>query len=75
MTQPFSPDPETTERLVRGVKAQGKNAVERARRLGFTDTRVRQFERGLFPPILYKFAAAGIITVNDFPPPDDTAGK
>ncbi len=74
MAQPLMSEEEITAALVRGVKAQGPNTTERARRMGYRKRRIEHFERGVFPEALIKFIVVGIVSVNEFPEPD-TAGK
>lgn len=72
MTQQPVSDAEIIDALVRGVKAQGRTTTERAQRLGYQRRRIEQFERGLLPVALLKFARAGIVSINSFPEPDAT---
>lgn len=64
MAQSPPSDAEITAALVRGVKAMGSDTTERAQRLGYQKRRIEQFERGLFPTALIRFARAGIIAIN-----------
>ena len=75
MTQEPMSDAEIIAALIRGVKAQGRTTTERAQRMGYQRRRIEQFERGLFPVSLLKFAAAGVIAVNTFPDAPADAGK
>lgn len=68
----FTPLPESVERLTRAVLAMGRDTKERALMLGVTVKRAQQYERGLLPGVIFRFEAAGLITINPPEEPDAT---
>jgi len=61
----ITPAPEAVDRLRRAVQALGRDTKERAMILGVTVKRAQQYERGLLPGVIFRFEAAGIITINE----------